>query len=138
MAQDIGQDFATLVASIALMPGNVTDGAISSLTAVMSLGNPTPLGIGVTVALDCQTGAVDTAILRCAWGMVNSDTLFSDKENSKRSMAIQCASGTVVERTGAIPAEGPFVKFCVENESGGAINAANSYINVWQLFGDIA
>ncbi len=123
MAQDIGYDFAAGPA-ITLMSSDLTDTNASTLTAAVDLGSPTPVGVGYELIITGLTSADGFAFLELAWSHDNSD--FSDLSNLERVATIDCVASADAKKVGAFEVKARYVKFRIQNETGGSIDGTSS------------
>ncbi len=124
MAQDIRIDFSGALTAPALLNANLADGAQSPLTASIDFGEQAPGEVNFRLELDCQSGSVNQASLQVSWSDNNTD--FSDTENLDTIYSAKCQASTVVRVVNYFVVKSRYAKFRLDNDSGGAINSANT------------
>lgn len=143
MAQDIGLDLETDAGDITMPTADVTDTNTTPIfggvaAAGIDLGTPTPLFVNYEWIQTTLASCVDFIYLQAMWS--KDDTDYGDADNAETVAVMQCTASTDKKKIGMFPTRGRYIKFQIENQSGGTLDftASNSDLTISAGFGDQA
>lgn len=138
MAQDIGLDTATEGPAVTMPTSDVTTTNVSTLSAILDFGSPTPIEIGYDWIQTTLTSCIDFAYLRFFWSHDGTNT--SDIDNPDVIATLQCTASADKRLVGTFSTRARYAKFDILNQSGGTLDftSSNSDLTLYDVFGNQA
>lgn len=133
LSEKIALDLTAIGPTVDILNANVSDNTTSAATSAVDFKTPTPLEVGFTIKLNCQTGAFGNAYLKIMWSHNNVD--FCDGLNAENIATVKCAQQLVSKKTGTFVVKARYAKFQIQNLSGGTIANSASELKLWDMFG---